>query len=196
MRSPLGGATASMPITAGAGCCCARAASGHVAALPRRVMNSRRRMSWPLTADNLAHHRTASAPVHRGGRSLSGGGGRSPMEGSSTPPQGVSKPPRRSGLMCHRKCSPVRRVITGGDQRRHGSGLPQSPDVGRVRRHFRFVPMQTHALQQISSLFDHPSSARRAASRHVETKRLHGLEIKLRLIPLACLRGREASWVE
>jgi hypothetical protein len=54
--------------------------------------------------------------------------------------------------------------------------------------HVRFAPF--------ASLFDHLVHAGKQLRRHVETKRSRGLEIKLRLIPLACLRGREASWVE
>jgi hypothetical protein len=46
--------------------------------------------------------------LSRGGRSLSGRGWGHLCRGVQHSPQGVSKPPRRSGLMGHRKCSPVR----------------------------------------------------------------------------------------
>ena len=107
----------------------------------------------------------------------------------------VSKPPRRSGLMgtaSARPCGQGDRVITGGNQHRHsGSGLPQSPDVGRVRRHFRFVPkaaVSRCSNQSVcrSQIYSITSSAR--ASRVGGTSRPSAFAV-LRLITSSYLVG-------
>src|SRR5262249_36489385 len=53
------------PIT-GIGCCCARAASGHAAAPPTSVMNSRRLIVAPRGQNHARHRLTAIRVLERG----------------------------------------------------------------------------------------------------------------------------------
>jgi hypothetical protein len=54
------------------------------------------------------------------------------------------------------------------------SALPPTPDIHFLRRHVRFVPIA--AVSQVS--LDNLISAKLELQRHVEAKRLRGLEVK------------------